>query len=1580
MARPRPSSTEQVPCLLNYLKLSSEPALRYSTPKPAISYRNLHNFVRRFTIPTLNKNPHFKPIVAIVLPNGPLLAAAIVAVSNTYIAAPINPAAGPEQVRSDLQLSGACAIITCHSEVYTLQLEQNGLDIFCVEEDREVGLRIHDEESISTQTLRHPTPNGPRDIAVILFTSGTSGNRKVVPITVAVILHGVQLVINSWGLTRQDICLNMMPLYHVGGIIRNLFAPLFSGGSTICCPSFDPNLFWDLVEDVQPTWYYASPTMHSLILDEVTRRPEALQGSRIRLVCNAAGSLLPTLAERIRDTFQCTVLPSYGMTECMPISTPPLAYSLDRPGTSGIVTGPELAIMDAAYNQIDSFVPGRICLRGSPLFQGYLKPDGSLDRSAFNSQGWFDTGDIGYLDQDGYLYITGRSKEVINRGGELISPFEVENAIVTVAGREDSPIFGRISQALAFSVRHETLQEVVGIVLVTPPGQPRVDLRCLHESLRSSLQSVKWPVVIVYMDDVPKRNNKVLRVRLGERLNLPCIDDDTPFPDRHHVALCPPPETELSVPIPSNLCRITPHKALQEIEQVLPPTLEIYIEAHPETGVLNAYLAPRSSESNTPEDEDMAALKNILFARIDGYLVPHSITSIPTPLPRDQQGYVDAAVLAQLVRAAEASETTTLADSTSQKLARLFAEILQLRPADIPSRTHFFDLGGDSLRAGRLLSAIRAELGVRVPIDYVFKHGSVDELCDYVDEELSKPRDVHLHAEGGYALPGVGKTYSSTNPFLLLLQLIPMLVIYPIRRALPWTFFMYALIYSQGIGTAGSVPGRLFNVVISIVLARLFARFVMPWVGIIAKWIIIGRHKEGLYPMWGPYHTRWWLTQKIVTVAGKGCFGWTERSNIWYYRLLGAKIGSGVTLKGVRLGEWDLLDIGDNVTLDRCIVRPMAGERNTTMYLGKIKIGRDVSVGVSSVVAPGTTVPDGACIGARSSSWELRDASEENRDLSATKAPKPFWVISLFGILPLQVISKFIYNVPWLLGLIGLVLPEAVKMRSELITVLHWFSEGERVGWYYLARSLRTFFGPFFIFAFVVLIRKIVTAIFGPLRPTMAAGRGSIDQWRMALMNSLMPNTTLFELTHLFGQHYEATSMAIRMLGGKAGRRIYWPGTGPSIGDYELLNVGNNVVFGSRSHFVTSDGVGSDYITIKDGAMIADRVVARPGVIVGEETTLGSGCLTRRGKTYEPNGVYVGSKSGDSVFLGLRADSEKTAAADSTNAGRASKYLHTGQTQESDGKYHLRASNGATPTHPSKDPEKGYNSAVVTVSSLDEETASIEMGDDATSPFGRAFYQRKAPYFVWRQWMIFVYSSFTIIFTSVYWSAASLSSIQVVANVFEGTLSLGNGSWYDPLILFSLCAALLSALLAAQSMFALFVVIAAKWILLGRRQPGNYDWDKSSYCQRWQLFMAIERIRRICFAGHGILGLLTGTAYTTWYFRALGAKIGRDCALFVSGEPSLLFTEPDLLVMGDRVVVDDASLVGHINTRGKFDLNSLYVGDRCVLRTNSRLLSGARMENDSCLLENTLIMGGDIVEEGATMQGWPASRVTVKRA
>ncbi|KAI1340843.1 hypothetical protein F5Y15DRAFT_422716 [Xylariaceae sp. FL0016] len=1569
--------------LADFVIPSSKAALRHASAEADITHKALHDFVKNFSLPVVNRSCLRKPIIAIILPNGPLLAATVIATATWYAAAPINPAAGAEQVAADIALAGASGIVTCRSECERLGLEDMGLDVFFVDQADDGSMLVENTDPSAIQPQASRTPNQRHDYGIILFTSGTSGNKKVVPMTVHSIVCGVGFVIDSWALTADDTCLNMMPLYHVGGLIRNIFAPIFAGGSTICCPAFDGNLFWDVVDTMSPTWYYASPSMHSVILDTAVHRSDALAKSQIRLICNAAGGLLPALAAQLRNTFQSIVLPSYGMTECMPISTPPIDYQLDRPGTSGISVGPELTVRDGNGNAAAPGVVGCINVRGEPTFKGYLRSDGSLDTSALTPEGWFDTGDMGYMDADGYLYITGRNKEVINRGGELISPFEVENAIVSAAEREDSPIFGRVTQALAFSARHEVLQEVVGVVLVTPQGQPRVDLRLLHEALRSSLQQAKWPVLVV------------LRIRLGERLSLDCTTDETPFAERHLEAQCPPTDTDLVTPIQSWLCDTDPGHVQQVFDSFATSGVEVLIQKNTKVGTLEALVAPALDQKTAVQDSILDSLKAEAAQALEGYLIPHKYTALRQPFPRNEKGLIDHESLQKQLEEERDMLAASLESSTEGQITQVFAELLQLDVKDIPADVSFIDLGGDSLRAGKLLSILRSKFNMHLPIDLVFSAGSVERLSDYINNELSR-QTTDTSSKADAVDVGNGKMHSSTNPFLLVLQLLPLVVVYPVLRAIRWTIFVYTLNFTRDFPTNDTILGRLLNLVLSMYFSRIVKSLVSPWIGIALKWTIMGRHREGLYPMWGPYHTRWWMTQKLVDICGKGVFGLNDKLVIMYYRLLGAKIGSGVTLKHAQLGEWDLLEIGDNATLDGCTVRPMAGERNATMYLGKIRIGNNASVGVASIVAPGTHVPDDTCIGPNSSSHEMEDADETNRDLSATKGPKPHWALSLFATAPLAVVARFLYLLPWFLGLLGLAAQMPMTGNPTIADTLDWFAGSQRVGFHYLARSLRTLIGPFFIFGFVVLIRVIMDRCFGRLGPSAVKGRGNVETWRMALMKSLMPLDTLREMTEMFGQHYEMTSIAIRMLGGKAGKRIYWPGTGPSIGDYHLLDVGNDVVFGSRSHLITSDGTGSNVVKIGDGAMIADRVVLLPGAKVEKGAIMGSGALTRRDKTYGAGATYVGSKGGDSICLTRGRVTEKSASLSEVT-------LHDPETP-------------ATPRTPVSDSgapafKKSSSSPIVTEQSMTlpgtsslntlvpgspnpfrTRTTKAHGGnngalppappsplDDTASPFGRAFYLRMAPYYVLRPWQIFFVSSFVIVAVHLYWDATSISSIQVLATIAHKFEAQNNGAPPSFGVVFGLFAALISGLVTVQVCLAIGFLIASKWVLLGRRQPGNYDWDKSSYCQRWQLYLTMERLRQRCMGGNGILSFFTGTAYVVWYFRALGATIGRDCALFVNGKPSLLFTEPDLLTLGDRVVVDNASLVGHVNTRGKFDLNRLRVGDRSVLRSNSRLLSGAEMGADSCLLEHTLVMGGDIVGEGETMQGWPATRFTGSR-
>jgi acyl-coenzyme A synthetase/AMP-(fatty) acid ligase len=188
-------------------------------------------------------------------------------------------------------------------------------------------------------------PNNHEDEVLVLFTSGTTGNKKIVTHKMGEMLVATATIALSWDLTSQDVNCNLMPLFHVGGIIRQVFSPVLSGGCVICCPAFDPTIFWALLKKKAFTWYYAAPTMHQLILQTGKERvndgtdektlAESFQ-PKLRMIANAAGGLLPSLANELRETFQANVLPSYGMTECMPISSPPCCYNLEKPGSSGV--------------------------------------------------------------------------------------------------------------------------------------------------------------------------------------------------------------------------------------------------------------------------------------------------------------------------------------------------------------------------------------------------------------------------------------------------------------------------------------------------------------------------------------------------------------------------------------------------------------------------------------------------------------------------------------------------------------------------------------------------------------------------------------------------------------------------------------------------------------------------------------------------------------------------------------------------------------------------------------------------------------------------------------------------------------------------------------------------------------------------------------------------------------------------------------------------------------------------------------------------------------------------------------------
>lgn len=663
-----------------------------------------------------------------------------------------------------------------------------------------------------------------------------------------------------------------------GGIIRNLFAPVMAGGSTICSSSFDPNLFWDLVEgDQGPTWYYASPSMHAAILSEAKNRPDSVSKSRIRLVCNAAGGLLPTLATQLRDTFTgCTVLPSYGMTECMPIATPPLTYCLDRPGTSGVSVGPEISIQDPSNNILSPGLTGNICVRGLPVFPGYLK-DNDIDQSAFTESGWFDTGDMGYLDEDGYLYITGRSKEVINRGGEILSPFEIEEAILSASKDPESIIHGRVSETLAFSMPHDVLQEVVGAVLVVPNNKPRPSLEQLHEAVRSSLHQSKWPVVIVYMTSLPKAKNKVLRIKLSERLDMTSITDSTNAASRYYEAVCPPEESDLAIKIPNTRCDIDCGVMASKIKGMFNENTDVFVHINKSDGLPHAIVFGDHGLADADATEKKSTIFDLqrqLREETHGYLVPKVIRFMNGVIPLHEDGSINESAIEKLWEEQIDKGEKQSQDSSVQDIIDIFASVLSCSPDDLNSETDFFAAGGDSLGAGRLLSMLRKQFQIRLSIETLFSNPTVGDVANLVESALAEQhraseKEAQLETDQN-ELPECTKAYSSTSPLVLLLHALPITILYPLRLALWWTLFLYGMAeLPRRFPLASEIEGRLLILVLIMVGCTTAVGIIAPVFGIMVKWIVIGRHKEGLYPMWACYHNRWWFTQKTLQVCGK---------------------------------------------------------------------------------------------------------------------------------------------------------------------------------------------------------------------------------------------------------------------------------------------------------------------------------------------------------------------------------------------------------------------------------------------------------------------------------------------------------------------------------------------------------------------------------------------------------------------------------------------------------------------------------------------------------------------------------------
>ena len=508
--------TEITP-VLKFIKAANSGSAAIIAPgQDALSYGGLLQLVENTAL-TLNRNGiRRNDRVAIVLPNGAEMAAAFIAISCAATAAPLNPAY--QKAEFDFYLSDLNAgVLVVEENSRSPSLESaRELNIpvllLTKEASRTAGqFRLEPAgKDRQDRTVMTPDLAGGNDVALVLHTSGTTSRPKIVPLTQRNICASAENIRTTLDLTAADRCLNVMPLFHIHGLIAAVLSSISAGAGIFCTPGFNALKFFAWLEEAQPSWYSAVPTMHQAILARAGKNKEIVRKSALRFIRSSSASLPPQVLNELEQTFSTPVIEAYAMTEAShQMTSNPLPPGTRKPGSVGMAAGPKVAIMGEAGNLLEQGAIGEVVIQGENVTAGY-DSNPAANRENFVN-GWFRTGDQGVMDEDGYLTITGRLKEIINRGGEKISPREVDEILL------DHP---SVSQAVTFAFPHEKLGEEVAAAVVLKDGQT-TDENELRSFAAEYLAGFKVPRKIMLLDDIPKgATGKVQRIGLAGKLGL----------------------------------------------------------------------------------------------------------------------------------------------------------------------------------------------------------------------------------------------------------------------------------------------------------------------------------------------------------------------------------------------------------------------------------------------------------------------------------------------------------------------------------------------------------------------------------------------------------------------------------------------------------------------------------------------------------------------------------------------------------------------------------------------------------------------------------------------------------------------------------------------------------------------------------------------------------------------------------------------------------------------------------------------------------------------------------------------------
>jgi acyl-CoA synthetase (AMP-forming)/AMP-acid ligase II len=448
--------------------------------------------------------------LAIVLPNGPDMAASFVAAACAVTAAPLNPAYREDEFHFYMEDLRAKALLVEEgsNSPAIAAARRLGIPVLTLHPKREAGAFTLSGDAAGPAV--HQGLAEASDVALVLHTSGTTSRPKIVPLTHDNLLASANNIRATLRLSEADRCLNIMPLFHIHGLVAAILATLSAGGSVFATPGFNALKFFAWMEEARPSWYTAVPTMHQAILARAGRNEEIIKANLLRFIRSSSASLPVPVFHALEKAFSCPVIEAYAMTEnAHQMTSNQLPPGKRKPGFVGCAAGPEVAVMSPDGRLLGAGEEGEVVTRGPNVTPGYENnPKANAEGFAF---GWFHTGDQGFMDEDGFLKITGRLKEIINRGGEKVAPMEVDEVLMEHEA---------VHQAVTFAMPHDKLGEEVAAAVVLREGKSTTE-RALQDFANAKLAGFKVPKRILILDEIPKgATGKLQRIGLAQKLGL----------------------------------------------------------------------------------------------------------------------------------------------------------------------------------------------------------------------------------------------------------------------------------------------------------------------------------------------------------------------------------------------------------------------------------------------------------------------------------------------------------------------------------------------------------------------------------------------------------------------------------------------------------------------------------------------------------------------------------------------------------------------------------------------------------------------------------------------------------------------------------------------------------------------------------------------------------------------------------------------------------------------------------------------------------------------------------------------------